>query len=102
MQAAPSNRQRCSALDQAQTTEFVGLAWVCQLLSGAAETSWLDKICEPTISHSADYLSRIALPATSTSGENRYSRIRRLPVLISTVTVMPGDSGTSRPLISIA
>ena len=37
--------------------------------------------------------SRIAFEATSTSGENRYSSIRRAPVLSSTVTAMPDVSG---------
>ena len=38
---------------------------------------------------------------TSTSGENRYSRMRRLPVFTSTVTAIPGVRGAARPSISI-
>jgi hypothetical protein len=45
--------------------------------------------------------SRIALPAIWSSGEKMNSRIRRLPVLISTVAAMPGVSGTGRPSMPI-
>lgn len=34
----------------------------------------------------------MAVSATSTTGENTYSRMRRLPVLISAVTVVTGDA----------
>ena len=41
------------------------------------------------------YHSRIAFEATSTSGANRYSSMRRAPVLSSTVTAIPEVSGWS-------
>jgi hypothetical protein len=45
------------------------------------------------------YLSLSASEAVSTSGEKTYSRIRWLPVAISTVTVMPGLSSVRSPSI---
>jgi len=45
------------------------------------------------------HLSFIASEAVSTSGEKTYSKIRRLPVAISTVTAMPGLSGVRLPSI---
>jgi hypothetical protein len=45
------------------------------------------------------HLSFIASEAVSTSGEKTYSRMRRLPVAISTVTAMPGLSGVRLPSI---
>ena len=51
---------------------------------------------EPNASPSF-HRSLIAREAVSTSGENKYSRMRRLPVLISTVTAMPADNGIWRP-----
>ena len=45
------------------------------------------------------HLSFMASEAVSTSGEKTYSRMRRLPVAISTVTAMPGVSGVRLPSI---
>src|ERR1700722_7647879 len=45
--------------------------------------------------------SRIAFEATSTSGENRYSSLRRAQVLSSTVTAIPDVSGWVRPSTAI-
>jgi hypothetical protein len=44
-------------------------------------------------SGSLPHRSRMAWEATSTSGENRYSSMRRVPVLSSTVAAMPEVSG---------
>jgi hypothetical protein len=45
------------------------------------------------------YLSLSASEAVSTSGEKTYSRMRWLPVAISTVTVMPGLNSVRSPSI---
>ena len=55
----------------------------------------------PGAIHEPPHRSLPAFPTTSTSGENTYSKIRRDPVLISTVTVIPAARGTSRPFAAI-
>ena len=64
---------------------------------GAFEAGAARELFRRVIPYLAFHRSLPASEATSTSGENKYSRMRRLPVLISTVTAMPGTSGTSAP-----
>jgi hypothetical protein len=79
------------------TVAIVGtLAFKRQLTDIAASRRLLNG---PVQMDSNRHLSFIALEAVSTRGEKTYSRMRRLPVAISTVTAMPGLSGVRLPSI---
>lgn len=56
------------------------------------------KFCLSTVVDSiSPHLSCMDCDEVSASGEKRYSGMRRLPVLTSTVTAMPGESGMGLP-----